>query len=107
MSGREYYTLRPLTLIFVRAQQVTLINKMKTRQIPVSIVTAAVVLLFTHMALAASVSRSNTGDVNIPDAGGYVSSTIAIASAPAGATVTGIDVSFRCAHTYSGDLVVD
>ena len=55
----------------------------------------------------ASVSGSNSANITIPDNGGWISSTITINSAPPGATVTGIDVSFTCIHTYSGDLRVD
>jgi subtilisin-like proprotein convertase family protein len=68
---------------------------------------AIVALSLCASAHAASVSGSNAGNVTIPDAGGYVSSTITISGAPAGATVTGIDVYFKCVHPYSGDLTVD
>lgn len=66
----------------------------------------------SSIALADSQSGSRTTNVNIPDAtasgpGAWVSSTITISGAPAGATVTGIDVSFGCIHTYSGDLYID
>ena len=64
-------------------------------------------LAFASVGRGASISVSNTSNVTIPDAGGYVSSTIAISSAPAGSVVTGIDVYFKCTHTYSGDLTVD
>ena len=67
----------------------------------------AVMLAFVSVGRGASVSGSNTGNVTIPDAGGYVSSTIAISSAPAGSVVTSIDVYFKCTHTYSSDLTVD
>ncbi len=70
-------------------------------------ISTAVMLLSTAVGRGASVSGSNTGNVTIPDAGGYVSSTIAISSAPAGSVVTSIDVNFKCTHTYSGDLTVD
>ncbi|MFA6545765.1 MAG: hypothetical protein WCS99_15210, partial [Limisphaerales bacterium] len=72
-----------------------------------SILTAIALLAFASIGRSASVSGSNTGNVTIPDVGGYVSSTIAISSAPAGSTVTSIDVYFKCIHTYSGDLTVD
>ncbi len=68
---------------------------------------ALALLVCASAGFAASISGSNAGNVSIPDAGGYVSSTITISGAPSGATVTGIDVYFRCVHSYSGDLVVD
>jgi subtilisin-like proprotein convertase family protein/uncharacterized protein YvpB len=49
----------------------------------------------------------NSSNVNIPDAGAWVSSTITISGAPSGATITGIDVYFKCVHPYSGDLNID
>ena len=69
-------------------------------------------MAFCSAALSASVSGSNTGNVAIPDAtasgpGAYVSSTIVISGAPAGALVTGIDVYFKCVHAYGTDLTVD
>jgi subtilisin-like proprotein convertase family protein len=57
--------------------------------------------------LGASQYGSNTSNVTIPDNGGWVSSAITISGAPAGATVTGIDVHFSAVHPYSGDLNVD
>lgn len=57
--------------------------------------------------LGASQYGSNTSNVNIPDSNVWVSSTISISGAPAGATVTGIDVHFGIVHPYSGDLNVD
>jgi subtilisin-like proprotein convertase family protein len=57
--------------------------------------------------LLASQYAITTTNLTIPDAGGYVSRTIAISGAPAGATVTGIDAYFKSVHTYGGDLVVD
>ena len=81
---------------------------MKSTNRLLSAVTATLLLFcHVHVTSAASVVGSNPGNVNIPDAGAYVSSTIAISTAPAGAVVTGIDVYFKCTHTYSGDLVVD
>ncbi len=55
----------------------------------------------------ASSYKFSSANVSIPDAGGFVSSTITISDAPSGATVTGIDVYFRCVHPYSGDLNID
>ncbi len=57
--------------------------------------------------LGASEFGSNSSNVTIPDNGGWVSSTITISGAPAGSTVTSIDVHFGIIHTYSGDLNVD
>jgi len=73
------------------------------------IMTATAIVLLALPAGAASVSGSKTTNVSIPDGspGAWVSSQIVISSAPAGATVTGIDVYFKCVHTYSGDLVID
>jgi N-acetylmuramoyl-L-alanine amidase/subtilisin-like proprotein convertase family protein len=82
-------------------------QNMKIKTIPLMASTTVAMLLLSHASHGASVTGSNTGNVPIPDAGGYVSSTIAISAAPAGAVVTGIDVYFKCTHTYSGDLVVD
>lgn len=65
------------------------------------------ILALAQPGQGASVSGSKTTNVTIPDAGGYVSSTISISSAPSGAVVTGVDVYFKCSHTYSSDLVVD
>jgi len=70
----------------------------------------AVVLLLpisNGWAAAADKYAFNGSNVDIPDAGGFVSSTIAITGAPAGAVVTGIDVYFRVVHPYSGDLNID
>src|ERR1043166_4443157 len=69
-------------------------------------------IALSSVGLGASVVGSNTGNVAIPDAtasgpGAYVSSTIAISGAPAGAVVTGIDVYFKCVHAYGSDLTVD
>lgn len=50
---------------------------------------------------------SSGTNVSIPDGGNWVSSRITIDDAPNGAVVTGIDVYFRCAHPYSGDLNID
>ena len=66
-----------------------------------------ILLLISQTAHGDSVADSNTDNVTIPDAGIYVASTIAISSAPASAVVTGIDVYFKCIHTYSSDLTVD
>lgn len=55
---------------------------------------------------ASSYKYSGT-NVSIPDAGSWVSSSITISDAPSGATVTGIDVYFRCVHPYAGDLNID
>lgn len=57
--------------------------------------------------LKASLFRSSSSNVAIPDNGGWVSSTITISGAPSGATVTGIDVHIGIVHPYSGDLNVD
>ena len=62
---------------------------------------------FSNGAWAASEALGNTADVPIPDNGVAVTSAIAISGAPAGVTVTGIDVSFACVHPNSGDLVVE
>lgn len=82
---------------------------MKTKLIPLGVFSTVFFLIFASVGRGASVSGSNTGNVNIPDGspGAWVSSQITISGAPAGATVTGIDAYFRCVHTYSGDLVVD
>lgn len=80
---------------------------MKTKMIPLGVLATVFVLAFATAGRGATVSGSNTGNVTIPDAGGYVSSTIAISSAPAGSVVTSIDVYFKCTHTFSGDLTVD
>ena len=80
---------------------------MKTKLIPLGVLATVFLLAFASVGRGASVSGSNTGNVTIPDAGGYVSSTIAISSAPAGSVVTSIDVYFKCTHTFSGDLTVD
>src|ERR1035437_8059780 len=66
-----------------------------------------IILMYVSVGRGASVTGSNTGNVTIPDAGGYVSSTITISGAPAGAVVTGIDVYFKCVHAYGSDLTVD
>ena len=50
---------------------------------------------------------SNTANINIPDTGNWVYSSISIYGAPTDAVVTGIDVHFSCIHPYSGDLDVD
>ncbi len=50
---------------------------------------------------------SNVSNVNIPDNNGWVFSGITIAGAPAGATVTCIDVHYEIIHSYIGDLEVD
>ncbi|MCP4214146.1 MAG: hypothetical protein GY765_05795 [bacterium] len=49
---------------------------------------------------------SNSSIVYIPDVGSWVGSSITISNAPANAVVTGMDISFSCTHTYSGDLQV-
>src|ERR1035437_6606239 len=66
-----------------------------------------IILMYVSVGHGTNVSGSNIGDVPIPDAGGYVSSTITISGAPAGAVVTGIDVYFKCVHAYGSDLTVD
>jgi len=56
---------------------------------------------------AADEYGSNSSNVNIPDNGGWVYSTINISGAPTGATITGIEVFFDIEHPYSGDVVLD
>jgi len=82
---------------------------MNAKRLRPLILSAIVFILHSLPVEAASVSGSRTTNVSIPDGspGAWVSSQISISSAPAGATVTGIDVSFECIHPYSGDLVVD
>ncbi len=50
---------------------------------------------------------TNNSNVNIPDFNGWVFSGITISGAPAGATVTCIDVHYEIIHTFIGDLDVD
>lgn len=80
---------------------------MKNRKFGLGLLAAGILLQVSTAAFAGSVSGSNTGNVSIPDAGGYVSSTIVISGAPVGAVVTGIDVYFKCVHPYGSDLTVD
>jgi subtilisin-like proprotein convertase family protein len=49
----------------------------------------------------------NDTPYDIPDNDGWVCSPITISTAPAGATVTKIDVCYDIIHTYIGDLIVD
>jgi len=71
---------------------------MKSTPISLTIAGFALVLVFVPLLQAASVSGSNFGNVNIPDGSpsAWVSSQVTISSAPAGATVTSIDVYVRC-----------
>ena len=50
---------------------------------------------------------SNSSNVNIPDNNTWVYSGITISGAPAGATVTCIDVHYEIMHSWIGDLDVD
>lgn len=61
----------------------------------------------TGFAEAASEHSRRTNDVSIPDNGDWVYSRIDITGAPSGSTVTSVEVSFRCAHTFSADLEID
>src|SRR6266536_5221521 len=72
-----------------------------------ALIATIALILHSPPAFGASRSGQNYSNVTIPDDDGWVSSTITISSAPAGAVVTGIDVYFRCVHTYSADLVID
>jgi len=49
----------------------------------------------------------NVTNVPIPDGGGWVYSAININCAPAGATVTRVDVRFVIKHPWVGDLIID
>ena len=80
---------------------------MKNRKFGVGLLAAGILLQASTTAFSGSVSGSKTGNVTIPDAGGYVSSTIVISGAPSGAVVTGIDVYLKCVHPYGSDLTVD
>lgn len=73
----------------------------------IGVLTALLAYLFSFPLYAANVSSTNGSNVTIPDEGGWVYSPISISNAPAGATVTSVEVSFSIVHPYSGDLVVD
>ncbi|MEX0655296.1 MAG: N-acetylmuramoyl-L-alanine amidase [Phycisphaeraceae bacterium] len=60
-----------------------------------------------RLLLSGSVYEASFSNVAIPDAGSWVYSTINIDDAPAGATITDVDVFFDIKHTYASDLEVD
>ncbi len=82
-------------------------NRIHTYAIPRSLLLGLLILCMTAVLSADSEYGSNSSNVSIPDNGGWVSSSITISGAPSDAVVTGVDVSFSCVHTYSGDLNVD
>ncbi|MCP4548492.1 MAG: peptidoglycan DD-metalloendopeptidase family protein [bacterium] len=63
--------------------------------------------LLARPILAENIYGSNQTNLYIPDNDGWVASTIVISGAPAGATVTAIDVHFSAIHPYAGDLNID
>ena len=69
--------------------------------------TIVALLLFVSAGHSATIGGTNSVNVSIPNPGPYAFSGITFASAPEGAIVTGIDVYFRCIHSYSGDLAVE
>jgi subtilisin-like proprotein convertase family protein len=74
---------------------------MKTKFTPIPFATAAF-LIGAAAAGAGEVSGQSSTNVDIRD---YTTVYCPInLKAPAGAYITGIDVSFKCIHTYSGDL---
>ena len=58
------------------------------------------------VARAGTLNDYNPHDVDIPDAGSSVNSDLSLSGAPAGATITSVDVYYEIRHTSVGDLKV-